>query len=107
VTLTDAFGRPWPEDTHPANCVGVGWTHIINHLINDLEKLGWDGHVYQVKEKFGGLRFYIGAATDEIHDRIQEAENESFTVCERCGAPGYPKDEGWILTLCDPCREKE
>jgi RNA polymerase-binding transcription factor DksA len=65
--------------------------------------MGWDRHSYQVKEKFGGLRFYIGGAEKEIHDRITKAEAESYHVCEVCGEPGKLRQTGWVLTLCAPC----
>jgi hypothetical protein len=83
------------------SCVGKGWSKILTSLIEDLFKLGWDGEVAQVKEKFGGLRFYIGAASQEVHDRIHEAENESYKTCEVCGAPGKLTNHGWIRTLCE------
>jgi hypothetical protein len=59
------------------SCVGPGWHDIIRRLVMDLEALGWDGSVMQVKEKFGTLRFYIGYGSDAVFDRIDEAEAES------------------------------
>jgi len=83
-------------------CVGNGWFGLIKSLINDLTELGWNKETTQVKEKFGGLRFYINAGSDEIHQRIIQAEKESYTVCEKCGEPGeLRKDNGWYSTLCD------
>ena len=81
--------------------VGPGWGDILKRLINDLFELGWDGQVAQVKEKFGGLRFYIGSANEAIHERIDVAQNESFETCEECGAPGALRQGGWLKTLCD------
>ena len=89
------------------NCVGSGWMPLVNQLLDDLLELGWDGAVYDVKEKFGGLRFYIGAGSDEIHERIQQAEDESYSVCEVTGKPGKLRsDLGWMRTLCDEEYEK-
>jgi hypothetical protein len=87
-------------------CVGPGWGPLLDKLVDDLLALGWDGYVAQVKEKFGGLRFYIGCATDEVFSRIDQAEEESFRICEECGSPGKPRDGGWIKTLCDSCDKK-
>jgi hypothetical protein len=81
--------------------VDVGWSGILERLINDLFELGWNGEVLQIKEKFGGLRFYTNGSTEAIHQRIVQAENESFKVCERCGKPGVPRLGGWTKTLCD------
>jgi len=80
--------------------VGKGWHPLVSKLIDDLFELGWDGELIQIKEKFGGLRFYVGDASDEIHKRIVEAESESFRTCERCSRPGSSTSRGWIRTLC-------
>jgi len=81
--------------------VGRGWSNIIVDLISDLEKLGWDGQLCQVKEKYGGLRFYIGSDTDAINARISLAETQSMTICEDCGSPGTTQRcQGWYRTVC-------
>ena len=82
--------------------VDDGWLPIIKTLIEDLIELGWDKQVCQVKEKFGGLRFYINGGSDEIFNRISKAENESYETCEVCGEKGELRNDiGWYLTLCD------
>ena len=82
--------------------VSLGWNLIIKNLIQDLIRLGWNKEVIQVKEKFGGLRFYINEGTDEIHQRIGEAELESMKTCEITGKLGKLRtDIGWYRTLCD------
>jgi hypothetical protein len=91
-----------------AGMVGEGWRDLILKLIADLDALGWDGHLNQVKEKFGGLRFYIGGGTSEIFDRISEAEEQSYSICEMCGKPGQLQysnhgDGYWMKTLCQTC----
>lgn len=55
----------------------------------------------QVKEKFGGLRFYVQAATDKHYNYISFAESMSYRTCEKCGAPGKTYTDGWHTTLCD------
>ena len=57
--------------------------------------------VVQVKEKFGSLRFYVNAATDEHYNYIRFAENLSAVTCEDCGAPGKTRGRGWYYTACD------
>lgn len=89
-------------------CVGPGWYQLIKDLIEDLVELGWDREVCQVKEKFGGLRFYVNAASDEMYDRISQAEKESYETCEVTGQPGKLRaDLGWWTTLCDAEYEKQ
>jgi len=81
--------------------IGKGWYQIVKDLIEDLIELGWDKQVVQVKEKFGGLRFYINEGSREIHDRISEAEKLSHEICEICGKKGEMRtDIGWYSTLC-------
>ena len=58
----------------------------------------------QVKEKYGGLRFYVNYYDEYIRGLISMAETMSYGICETCGNPGKPNDEGWITTLCEPCR---
>jgi len=55
----------------------------------------------QVKEKFGGLRFYVQAATDIHYNYISFAESMSYRTCEECGAVGKTYTDGWYKTLCD------
>jgi hypothetical protein len=55
----------------------------------------------QVKEKFGGLRFYVQAATDRHYNYISFAESMSYRTCEQCGAPGKRYTDGWHQTLCE------
>lgn len=58
----------------------------------------------QVKEKFGGLRFYISGGSEEAYTAIDEAAAESYRTCEHCGEPGKCNERGWLATLCDNCR---
>lgn len=88
------------------NHVGKGWHPIVNSLIDDLFTLGWNGVLIQIKEKFGGLRFYVGAGNEAIWNRIQQAENKSFKICEECGKPGELRYGGWMRTLCDKHAEE-
>ena len=68
-------------------------------------------YVTQVKEKYGGLCFYVSSAYDEIFDLINEYEKKSYTICEVCGKPGKTLVNGlgkgyWYKTLCADCAEK-
>jgi len=82
--------------------VNNGWFPLIKELIEDLIALGWDKQTCKVKEKFGGLRFYINGGSDEIFDRISKAESDSYETCEVCGEPGeLRRDLGWYWTFCE------
>ena len=99
-----------------------GWARLVNALLTEIDGLLTDEQaqrfeVWQIKEKFGTLRFYWKlqdsehAPPDEvllntrIMERVRVAERESATVCERCGAPGtLGEDKGWYRVRCERCR---
>ncbi len=83
-----------------AEC-GEGWSKLIEPCLALIEAEG--GHVAQIKEKFGGLRLYVAGCSDETQAAIYRAQDDSFRVCEDCGAPGKRVGGGWIRTLCVPC----
>jgi hypothetical protein len=55
----------------------------------------------QVKEKFGGLRFYYNGGDEYIRGVISMAESMSYVICEKCGKNGERRSTGWIKTLCN------
>jgi hypothetical protein len=58
--------------------------------------------IAQIKEKFGGLRYYIGGEKTDVEILISEAEALAYQTCEECGRPGVLREEfSWIVTLCD------
>lgn len=84
-----------------------GWEDLIMKLIKDIVKKGWNKEICQVKEKYGGLRFYINGASDEVHDLINKAEDDSYEVCEWCGSKdNVTQTSGWVTTLCEKCMIK-
>ena len=91
---------------------GDGWTDLIDTLCCTLTEWGDDDEkngirVAQIKEKFGGLRFYVdGIPSEWQRGVIALAESMSFKICEECGKPGVKRDTDWIKTLCDDCYVK-
>lgn len=90
-----------------------GWFDLIHKLCADIDnectKLGLTNEQWtqatQIKEKFGGLRFYTNSASDSIHQLIDEAEETSLVTCEECGLIGKRRSRGWIRTLCNSCEK--
>jgi len=80
-----------------------GWLQLISDCIKELIAAGWDKQILQIKEKFGGLRFYTGPLFEEGYKIISKYESLSYTTCEICGNPGEPSSKGWIKTLCEKC----
>lgn len=103
-------------------CVGKGWWPIIRALSEGIQRhVDWkqeqkekygrgdgcpDVVVAQVKEKFGGLRFYYDGGDATVDGMVRMAEMWAGHVCEECGKPGKSRSGGWIRTLCDEHEEK-
>jgi hypothetical protein len=63
----------------------------------------------QIKEKFGGLRFYYEGGDDHIHSLVIASEELSYFICEDCGAFDESvgqTSKGWIKVLCEKCAKK-
>ncbi len=89
---------------------GKGWDEIIDELCTAIEPLCAPAHItaIQVKEKFGGLRFYMSGAGADIYSHIRRAEEKALGTCERTCTPGKLRtDIGWMRVLCDDEYNKE
>jgi hypothetical protein len=100
--------------------IGEGWWPIIESLCANIQSHTdwWNKNretrpvieqvvVEQIKEKFGGLRFYYTGGDDQISGMVRMAEAWADRSCEECGAPGTAGGRGWIRTLCPVHREEE
>lgn len=106
---------------------GRGWYPLIVALHEQIKALLPDYEINQVKEKFGGLRFYWeaddgtiyedGAIDPDLERRIElveelvrAAERRAAKTCERCGAAGRlhctRAPSPWYQTLCAACAEE-
>ena len=95
---------------------GDGWYEIIRNASMELEEIiqrmpEKDRKEYwacQIKEKFGGLRFYLSQSTDEMWKITSKVEALSEYVCETCGDRGNTVKRttigSWLQTLCRSCR---
>ena len=113
------------EKPYGGFAVGVGWWPVLEVLCGQIDSYTkWRNNtreallkdnphnqkipdavpqvvVEQIKEKFGGLRFYYQGGDDHIHGMTRMAELWAGSVCEECGKPGKRRSGGWIRTLCD------
>jgi len=96
---------------------GDGWFRIIYWLSKYIQRLIDSNNEYakkypdqykpipqvkalQVKEKFGGLRFYYSGGDDHINAVVSFVESISYSICETTGKTedvGY-NTKGWIKT---------
>jgi len=91
---------------HYGMAIGVGWYALLEQLLTDIERLNPTGfEVLQIKEKFGGLRFYFRVDEEfqePLNKLVAEAERVADCTCEVCGEVGKIRtDRSWLKTLCD------
>jgi hypothetical protein len=102
---------------------GDGWYDIVESLCSNIQNhVDWKRRQHpelsndefdeqhqvvaaQVKEKFGGLRFYVDNSDDYVRGAISVAESMSHRICEDCGDKGHRRAGGWVRTLCDDCNK--
>jgi hypothetical protein len=95
------------DDKQPIKLFGAevseGWKNLLDGLLVKLITLdpSHTVRILQIKEKFGGLRFYVNGANEQIHELISEYEDNSLYICEVCGEPGTLHVTGhWYQTRC-------
>jgi len=83
--------------------VGKGWGNLIDILFDAKPE---ETRVAQVKEKFGGLRFYVDNADKDYRALVSKIEGLSYSICENCGKLGETssRGRGWIKTQCKECQ---
>lgn len=89
-----------------------GWFWLIDNLCKSIQSyIDNNSHknipqviVTQVKEKFGGLRFYYNGGDERINGMVWLAENMSYNICEKCGTTeNVGSTKKWVRTLCENC----
>lgn len=70
--------------------------------VNYLDKY----RIMQIKEKYGGLRWYDNGNTREGYEIIRKYEELSYKTCIDCGRPATKMSVGWISPFCDKCAER-
>jgi len=85
-----------PEAWGKSISCGPGWDQIIIDLDRALAELDPDYVIHQVKEKFGGLRFYYDSEraredpelARKMSRLVDEAEQKAERTCADTGNPG-------------------
>lgn len=109
------FAERYKPMTETAMCWGFdhgdGWYQIIDSLCGQIQNhIDWKNRkeetvaqvvASQVKEKFGGLRFYYDGGDDYISGLVSMAESWAANTCETCGRPGRLRGRGWFYTACN------
>ena len=104
--LHTVYPKIFPNEFWGFEC-SDGWFNILNMACRNIQHhLDWKPDIpqvvaQQVKEKFGGLRFYVQGGDEYTNGIISMAEAMSEVTCEVCGEPGETRHGGWIKVLCD------
>lgn len=92
-----------------------GWREAFGELLceeiqEELEKYNFvdEYSIAQIKEKFGGLRWYDNGVPSEckIHEIIENYSVCSEYICIFCGELDVPCTDGWITPVCKNCIKK-
>lgn len=92
-----------------------GWRKAFGELLceeiqEELEKYNFvdEYSIAQIKEKFGGLRWYDNGVPSEckIHEIIENYSACSEYICISCGELDVPCTDGWITPVCKKCIKK-
>jgi hypothetical protein len=104
--LMKSYKDPYYSEEEAVQQVGKGWEQLVRRVYS--AKANIPIGIIQVKEKWGGLRIYTEHMHEVLDKIIQDAERESFTVCEDCGNPATLRKKGyWFKTLCKACGEPD
>jgi hypothetical protein len=86
--------------------VDEGWYQLVVDCDRELSLFDPHYEILQVKEKFGGLRYYIKPSETcyeprMLHDIISKYEEIAAKTCEATGKPGVLMKSigGWYKTL--------
>lgn len=107
IDIVEIMKERFAEGWWPVLDVGEGWRELLENLHQELIEVAPDYQLHQVKEKFGGLRFYFDAnikndaAIERAQDIVDKYEDLSWKVCEITGKPGkVVSRDGWRKVLC-------
>ena len=88
--------------------VDEGWYQIIVDCDNELTAIDPNYSILQIKEKFGGLRYYMSPSNDTtveqrdaMHKVVSKYEVVAAQTCEATGLPGVLMKSvgGWLKTV--------
>ena len=101
--LQHIVDRIHPGYTKRIEC-SEGWHQLIFDCDSELAAIDPDYTVYQVKQKFGSLRFYFESSdavkSVQMSEIVLKYEKLSLGTCELTGKPGAIMKKGlWYKTL--------
>ena len=105
------YSFTWMDD------IPLGWNiafgkQMVEELGALLEKYNYQDEysICQIKEKFGGLRWYDNGfptgGYEEYKEWLDKYEELSFKTCIDCGKPAKYFTRGWITPICEDCAKE-
>ncbi len=95
------------------DCMPIGWRKAFGmEMCKDIKQALLDNYgrkalkayrVIDIKEKFGGLRWYDNAAPEAVRAIIDYYEEKSYKICINCGKTAKYVSKGWISPYCEDC----
>ena len=119
--LLEAVLRRFDKDFPAVIDCRKGWHQLVVDCDLELAAIDPNYKIYQIKEKFGTLRYYFqqsdGLTSDQnsysptrlqMNKIVSTYESVSSYNCENCGIMGAQlrRDLGRWQTLCDKCKDE-
>jgi hypothetical protein len=96
-TIKEILGRIKTSFGQTISC-DKGWYPLIEECHSELKAVDPNYEILQIKEKFGGLRYYFETLDADnypkMHEIVRKYEAKSFTVCEVTGNGGTLHKKG-------------
>lgn len=100
-TMLDQMPSGWRDAFGEQMCAEI-WAELCK-----LDKADRDSYrVYEIKEKYGELRWYGSFCTVELDRIIDKYVELSLRTCIICGKPATVIATGWVSPYCDECAMK-
>lgn len=68
-------------------------------------------YIIQIKEKYGGLRWYDDGICSESYEDygkcMDKYEQLSYNTCIACGKPAEYTTRGWVVPICGDCAQEK
>lgn len=97
-TWLDSMPDGWRKAFGLQMCEELKAALIEDNMLEDYE-------IVQIKEKYGGLRWYDNGHSEKVGDIIEKYEELSERTCIDCGEPAKYMSLGWICPYCTSCAE--
>ena len=87
----------------------AGWLDLILEIDTHLAATNPDYRIVQIKEKFGGLRYYTDGVSEKGREYVRNMYERSLGICQNCGNTNNVaiRRHGWVATLCEQCDQAD